>query len=228
MKKSFVLFCLLGAGVSILSCGKKGSGDLPNDEEILTQKIEDIIPREYLDTLEMLGLDIYMGTHPPQMEGSYSIKPHILDTSNIPTDPPGQRFTDAIVHLSEQSSSDFSIRLLAEHYIKDADTSIATAISGYDNYFTVYGKVKSTSSGTGSYAIVALIISGIKDGDNIKDLKTGIINIDGSHADYTFIEQGQGRLSYDSDFISERITEGVSGRLIPDKPDVTNKTAGSK
>lgn len=211
MKKKTMLFCLLGLGISIISCSKKDAEDGPTDEEILNQKIEDIIPQKYLDSLKKLSLDIHMGTHPPQMEGSYAVKPNKLDTSNIATDYEGMQFSDAILHLSNQNPEDFGIKLLAENYIKDFDSSLVTAISGYDNYFTIYGKVKSTESSTGGYAIFAIIISGQKDGNNLKNLRTGIINIDGSHADATFIAEGKGRIAYDTDFISERIGDGIPG-----------------
>ena len=38
MKKKAMLFCLLGLGISIISCSKKDGDDGPTDEEILTQK----------------------------------------------------------------------------------------------------------------------------------------------------------------------------------------------
>ena len=157
---------MLGLGISIISCSKKDGDDGPTDEEILTQKIEDVIPQKYLDSLKKLSLDIHMGTNPPQMEGSYAVKPHALDTSNISTDYKGMRFTDATVHLSNQNPKDFGIKLLAENYLKDHDSSLVTAISGNGNYFTIYGKVKSTESSTGGYAIFAIIISGEKDGEH--------------------------------------------------------------
>lgn len=209
MKKKTMLFCLLCLGIAVISCSKKDKDEGPTDEEILTKRIEDIIPGKYLDSLEKLGLAIHVGTQPPQVEGSYAIKPHILDTSDIASDYEGYRFSDATVHLSNQSTTDFSIKLLAEDYLKDFDSSLVTAISGHDNYFTVYGKVKATAAGTGAYAIVAIIISGEKDGDNLKNIRTGLINIDASQADGSFIPEGKGRIAYDSDFISERIGNGL-------------------
>lgn len=190
----------------LYSCSKDDAAKGPTDEDILHKKIEDIIPQKYLDTLKVLGLNINTGITPPNVEGSYDIKPYILDTSNIANDPSrGYRFADGILHLSAQSNKDFSIKLIGEHFLTISDTSIVTAISGSGNNFTVYGKVKSVS---GNYsAVVAMIMTGTKDGNNISHFKIGIINIDNSNGGSVFIPEGKGRVAHDADFISEKRAE---------------------
>lgn len=200
----YTLLFFIGISAMLYSCSKDNDSKGPSDEDILNRKIEDIIPQKYLDTLKILGLEINTGVHPPNVEGDYSVRPNILDTSNIPGDLPGTLFSPSTVHLSEQSSKDFSIKLIAEHFIGVSDTSIVTAISGSGNDFTVYGKVKSVASG--SSAIIAMIITATKEGDNLKNFKIGIINIDNSNGGTVFIKEGQGRLVYDQDFISEKIS----------------------
>jgi hypothetical protein len=209
----YTLLITLFAAIAWSSCSKDKTPQGPSDEDILTRKIEDIIPQQYLDTLKKLGLEVHTGTRPPNVEGSYSIKPQILDTSNIPSDRPGQQFTDGKVTFFEQSNEDFSIKLIGEHFLHDADTSIATAISGSGNDFTVYGKVKSTS---GPYSIVvAIVVTATKEGDDLKNYKIGVINVDNSNGGTgIFIKEGEGRVAHDGDFISEKIAGKVSPESI--------------
>lgn len=191
------------------SCSKDDAAKGPSDEDILNKKIEDIIPQKYLDTLKILGLNINTGVTPPNVEGSYNIQPYILDTSNLDADKPrGYRFQDGIVHLSAQSNKDFSIKLIGEHFLTVSDTSIVTAISGSGNNFTVYGKVKSVTGNNS--AIAAIIMTGTKDGNNIRNFRIGIINIDNSNGGGLFIPEGKGRVAHDADFISEKRAEKVA------------------
>lgn len=209
--------------ILMASCGKDDKQ--VSNEEILTQKIKDIIPQKYLDTLKKLGLNINFGTQPPQIGGAYAIQYHTLDTSNFNDNfKPGHHFSDAIVRFYDQSSSDYGIKLIGANFLRERDTSIATAISGQGNNFTVYGKVKSTVS-SGKYAIVAIIISGTKDGDNIRNFRMGLINIDNSQGGSgNFIDEGQGRVTFDSDLISE-IVPGYM-RTMP--PATNSKTAARR
>ncbi|OYD42922.1 hypothetical protein [Sphingobacterium cellulitidis] len=191
----------------LISCDKDGNE--VEDEKILTERIEDIIPKQYLDTLKKLDFVIHSGVKPPTVEGKFAIKPHILDTSNIASDRPGHRFQDAKIELSGQNNKDFSILLYGENFIHNRDTSITTAISGTDNKFTIYGKVKSTVGS--SSAIIGMIISAELGNDgNVKNCKTGIIMIDDSKGGGNFISNGQARIAFDSDFISERIGDSKS------------------
>jgi len=108
------------------------------------------------------------------------------------------------VKFFNQHNDDFGISLIGEHVLTLRDTSIVTAISGSGNNFTIYGKVKSTY---GSYsAIFATIISGVKEGNNIKDYTIGLINIDNSKGGTgIFVPEGKARVAYDSDLITESI-----------------------
>lgn len=190
---------VLGLALIALSCFSSCKKDL-TDEEILKGKIEDIIPQQYLDTLEILGLTINSGTTPPNVEGIYFISQTILKASNIPGDfAPGHQFADGRLKVINQSS-DFTVDLFGKNFLSTNDTSILTAISGSGNNFTIYGKVKAVS-GSNS-AIFGIIISGEKDGVNINDLSYGLINIDDTNGGGVFIQEGQARLVFDNDFVS--------------------------
>ncbi|WP_293789089.1 hypothetical protein [uncultured Pedobacter sp.] len=183
------------------ACSKNNDVN-PSDEEILTKKIEDIIPQKYVDSLTKLGFTVNKGTTPPNVNGAYLFKPFTIKSSNIPYDTyqPGYVLNDGVVKLYEQSTSDFSIKMLGKNFIGAADTSVVTAISGNGNRFTVYGKVKAYRNG--GYNFYAFLMSGEKDGINIKNGIAGIINIDDSHSGPNTIKEGQGRVAYDGDYTS--------------------------
>ncbi len=199
-----ITFASLLVLVTIISCDKDGNEI--EDEKIQTERIEDIIPKQYLDTLEKLNFAIHKGVKPPILNGKFAFRPSVLDTSNIATDIPGYHFLDGVVSLFGQNNNDFSINLLGENFISYADTSISTAVSGTGNAFTVYGKVKSNFGNY--YATLALLISGeLDDVGNIKNAQAGIIMVDDSQGGGAFIKNGQARIAYDSDYLSERVGE---------------------
>ncbi|ETZ21923.1 hypothetical protein [Pedobacter sp. V48] len=202
MKNTSILILAI-ISISYLASCKKGK-DGPSNEEILKNKIEDVIPQQYLDTLKTLNFPVNEGTTPPNMEGAFYVSPLILRVSNILGDKPGNAFLSSKVKFFDQHNDDFGISLIGEHVLTLRDTSIVTAISGSGNNFTIYGKVKSTY---GSYsAIFATIISGIKEGNNIKNYTIGIINIDNSKGGTgIFVPEGKARVAYDSDLITESI-----------------------
>jgi hypothetical protein len=210
MKNLLIAFCIVIFG-SLVSC-KKTKDIAPTPEEILTKKISDILPQKYVDTLTKLGLNVNNGTTPPNIVGAYIAKPFKLKESNIEGDVPGMNFTDGYVKFFDQSTTDFGIKLVGKNLLNLADTSVTTAISGSGNNFTVYGKVKSTYGS--NYAYFAILLSGVKEGNTIKNLNMGILNIDNQHGGSIFIAEGQGRVAYDTDLVSESINfEAIAAQV---------------
>src|SRR5215217_866670 len=202
MKNLITALCILA--IFVVSCSKKKElAEEISKQEILNNKIKDIIPVQYLDSLKKLGMEVNSNFTPPNIEGTYAIAPMVLKNTSVPNDNKiGTRYLDGKVQFNSQKS-DFSINLLGQHLVRNRDTSIVTAIAGSGNDFTIYGKVRSTI-GTNS-AIFAIIISGVKDGAAIKNYKMGIINIDDSNGGGNFVIQGRARVAEDQDGISESI-----------------------
>lgn len=196
IKFTIILFVLIG---TFFSCKKD---DDPTIEQLQQDKIEDIISAEFLDSLRNLGLVIHEGTTPPTVNGIYRIRPFILKATNIPTDVIGQSFLDADLKLYDQNNSNFEIKLLGKNFLNTRDTSVITAISGTGNKFTVYGKVKANATDI-AFAYFGLILSGEIENGVIKNLESGIINIDNSNGGGYFIKEGEARLAVESDNISE-------------------------
>lgn len=205
MKKIRATLLLALCAIMFYAC-KKGneSDDIVEaiKKEELTRKINEIIPKQYQDTLTKLGISLNLDVTPPNMEGAFAIKPVKLLKSNRPEDPASLTFFDVIVKFLSQDS-DNNIKLIGKKFLTDADTSIVTAISGKGNDFTIYGKVKSVS-GVNS-AIFGIIISGTKDGALLRNVRYGLINIDNKNGGTRFIRQGEARAVFDADLVSESI-----------------------
>ncbi len=173
-------------------------------KEELTKKIADIIPAQYQDTLTKLGIIINKDINPPSLSGgAYIYTPMMLFKSNRKEDPANLRFLDSRVKFFDQDA-DNNIKFIGKNLLNTADTSIVTAISGSGSQFTVYGKVKSVNGANS--AIFAIVMSGSKDGNVLKDIRMGLINIDNSKGGTgVFIKQGEARVVFDTDKISETI-----------------------
>lgn len=208
----------LVAGTGLLFCISCSKHDGPDKKEILHKKITDIIPQKYLDSLKKLGLPVYTETDPPNVEGSYYIDPYLLRASNISTDVPGYLFLSGKLRLFNQHTSDFGIDLIGENFLANRDTSIATAIAGHGKYFTVYGKLKATMGR--NTAINAILFSGIKNGEVLDSVVVGLININDSlDFDHVFIKEGQARVAYDGNYVSDAIEFG-DGTAIKSKENI--------
>lgn len=186
--------------LTVFSC-KKDSENEEEIKQIQQAKIEDVIPSNYIDTLNSLGLLVNEGTTPPNINGIFKFSPLNLSASNISTDVLGTKFTDATIHLYNQNNSTFDIKMLGKFFVSNNDTSLVTVVSGSGNKFSVYGKVKASMSG--KTAIFGILISGESEGGTIKKAKYGIINIDNSNGEGVFIKEGLARIVKETDETSE-------------------------
>lgn len=189
-------------------------------------KIEDIIPYQYLRELKRMGMPIYEGITPPNVEGAYMISPCKCIQSNISGDSygPGYIFPDAILRLYDQNNETFEIKI-EEKQSDNLVVSTQTAISGTGNRFTVYGKVKSLrTNAPNKYAYFAYIYSGMLDANGaILNLTNGLICVENKYAQDIYIREGKERIVIDADKISPRTTWTTTLRSMPAK----NGAAGS-
>lgn len=202
--KRFKTVLILALCVLMFFACKKDTDEVVETikKEELVKKINDIIPKQYQDTLTKLGISLNLDVDPPNMEGAFSFKPVKLLKSNRPEDPASFTFSDVTIKFLSQDK-DNNIKLIGRKLLNDADTSIVTAISGKGNDFTIYGKVKSV--GGSNSAIFGIIISGTKDGNLLRNIRYGLINIDNKNGGTRFIRQGEARVIFDADLVSESI-----------------------
>lgn len=198
MTVMFFIFALTGIG-----CKKDEVNELAT-QEIFQKKIADIIPKQYQDSLVKMGIVINQEITPPKLDGAFVLKVLKLVKSNRPTDVPDMVFANIDIKFFGQDA-DNNIKFIGRSTgtRASADTSIVTAISGSGKQFTVYGKTKSVINSNS--AIFGVIFSGEIDGNVLRNVRRGIINIDNSKGGTAFIKQGEGRVTRDDDLVSESI-----------------------
>jgi hypothetical protein len=166
----------------------------------LSEDIQNLVPDSLLQTIKDLGMHVNEGLTPPDIENIYLGSPFELVSSNIDGDTPGHLFADFRVRFSDQNNDDLTVKVSYTNGSEEGK-SLGSFVSGNGNDFSVFVKMTSTSLDT--EADLLLIISGTKVTEGIKDLYYSIfmLNNYGNANDY-WIENGKGRVIYDSDGIS--------------------------
>lgn len=211
MKQFKVLLFLFGALIFI-ACSKKETTTTNSEGDSFKGELNDVkalYNEDIVAALDSLGFTFNLGDNPPQLEGAYEVKPFILENSNIPTDSIGNIFYDQVITLSNQDNTNLTIdiQILGERQLTLGSGSF---ISGDGNKFSVYSL---TETQTDSSVVVetTVSISGIITDDGISYLQyAGLMLDDKGDPDTLYIENNQGRLIIDSDFISPKTTSSSS------------------
>jgi hypothetical protein len=190
----------------------------------LSEDIQNLVPDSLLQTIKDLGMPVNEGLVPPDIENIYLASPFELVSSNIAGDTPGHVFADFRVKFSDQNNDDLTVKV---SYVNGSEegNSLGSFVSGYGNDFSVFIKMTSTSLDT--EADLLLIISGTKVTEGIKDLYYAIfmLNNYGNVNDY-WIDNGKGRVIYDSDGISP-IVESLKSLKIDNQLMLSNQSVNS-
>jgi len=200
--KNFILLVLLVI-TTIVGCKKENMSIV--DEQGLTQDIHNLVPDSILNEIKEMGMPIYGGENPPNIEGSYSASPFVLKQSNIPSDLIGYYFSELLFKFYNQNNSNLTISM---DYLNgfEEGTGLGGYIVGENNYFTAFMRVSAKMNEDNSTVLLVQILSGQYTEDGIKDFYFAnfMIDNDGNHSGY-WIDNGQGRIIYDSDGFSEKI-----------------------
>ncbi len=201
MKKitAFILTSLLFIFIS--SCKKSKIVT----EDGLTQDIVNLVPGSILKEIKSLGMPINGGDNPPNIENSYIGSPFVLKASNISYDTPGYTYSDYYVKFYNQDNKKLTVSMDYKNGPEEG-TGYGSYIVGDENSFSVFVGVKATEDG-GSEAKLVHIISGNITSEGISNLYFANFMIDNyENPNGYWIEDGQGRVIYDSDGISPVIT----------------------
>jgi len=203
--RSAIIICLI-ASCTFVSCSKD-SVLPPVDKDGLTEAIRNILPDDTLEKLKDLGIEINGGSTPPNIEGTYDVAPVTLVKSNFADGySPGKVFAAMRITFSKQDNAKQTITI---NYTQGSaiTSDLGSYITGSGNKFTVFAEVETTKNES-TYKAVE-VYSGEITPDGIKNFYTAlIVTLKASWS----INVGEGRLLYDSDGFSERIT---STRSIP-------------
>ncbi|MDR1454333.1 MAG: fibronectin type III domain-containing protein, partial [Tannerella sp.] len=205
------------------NAGGTAYGEVENfttlDEQGVTEDINRIVSKEIQKKMTDLGLPINGGGNPPNLVGTYKISPVILKKSNFSDGvSPGYQFNDVYLTFSEQNNDDLTVKVSFVQSTSIGEGSGAYVI-GEGNKFSVFVELV-TDHDDGTRTISADVYSGTMTSTGIQDFYNALFMIDdGGDPEDSYIENGQGRLVYDSDGLSERVTsvprsaEGPAGRL---------------
>jgi hypothetical protein len=193
------IFAILILALSQSSC------DLLRSDEGFSRDITKLVPETTLNNMISMGMPVYDGKRPPDLEGTFYVSPFVLVSSNRPGDYPGREFADYKFTLYDQNNSKLEIVL---DFFNGPETGagLGSYISGSGNNFSVFAKVESYHS-DGSRADVVHVLSGTLVDDGIANFyfSNFMLNNYGNPSGY-WMDEGQGRVIYDSDGSSFRIS----------------------
>jgi len=146
------------------SCSKDKS---KVNKDGLTPDITELVPQSILDEMDSLGMPIYGGALPPELDGSFYVDNFVLLSSNRPSDVVGQTFSDYTFTFHDQNDEKLTIKVDSDG---GGEKSVGTGsfIVGEKNKFSVF--VEANTTYYGSKAKLVYVISGILQSDGIKDL----------------------------------------------------------
>jgi hypothetical protein len=215
--KSKLLILFIAFGLLMAACEEEENDDSNSNDKVeangFTEEINEFLPDSIINEMENLGMELNTGGNPPQVENVYEVTPFVLDSSNIPTDYPGMSFADFRFKLYDQNNEDLTVKL---DYVNGPEegTGLGSFIVGDNNQFTLVSEV--TTVAYSDTAIVAMVFSGKMTDGGINDFYYANFMIENNGSSY-FIENGQGRVIYDSDGFSEEI----SSLKVLDKNNIT-------
>ena len=196
--KQAIIYLLLIVSVLITACDK--SDDPILEENGLTRSINDLVPQSILVEIESLGMPIYKGDTPPNIENIFQVDSYILKNSNIDNDEIGKKYGEMRIQFSNQNNKNLEVDF---QYAQGSKTGSGPGsfIVGKNNQFTVFAKVVNSEN-----AILTRIISGTLTDNGISNCYVALFMIDNKGVE-DLIENGEGRVLYDSDGISPVVTE---------------------
>lgn len=198
---------------SFLSCEKEGP---EVDENGLTKEVNDLVPAYIIEEMKNLGMPIHGGNKPPSVvlgkgKTTYLKTPNILLASTDENDGIGDKYNDVYFSFEKQNRKTLDVYLTKEQ--KDSfGKGYGAFIVGEGNTFTIFAKIKLTDEETSAVATMVDVYSGKMGKGGIEDLHTAVFMIDDDgDPDDIWIENGEGRVFYDSDAFSEVVKNYESG-----------------
>lgn len=184
-------------------------------------RLETVVPEEILEKLDD-HMPLYTGVNPPNIEGAYFIDPMVAVYCEDEEEggySPGDEVTSEYIRFLNQDTTDNTLDF--EEYSESGTSSLeglGAFISGTGNNFTAFFNTTGEDHEEG-YTITfktALVISGTKTNDGIKDLYYAFVMVekDGDKDD-TLMEEGIFRIFKDEDNLSVNTTWNNSRSIAP-------------
>ena len=145
-----------------------------------TKRINRVIPEDILDQMDDY-IPIHDGVNPPNIEGQYLVSPMVLVHSTHGYEP-GDLFADTYVQFYNQDMKNNTLDYQDEEVSYSYNIGKGAFISGEGNDFSVFFNTTGTSYHE-KYNVdfkMALVISGTKSSNGIKDLTYAFVMVDKS------------------------------------------------
>lgn len=197
-KKKIILGIAACALLFTLSCKKKD-----NNDNGLSQNINNIISQDILDNLQSRGMVINSGATPPNISNIIVASPFTLLSSYSDEDGwrPGKVIGDYKYRFSNQEGDKVQVDYKNSSN-SDVGNGLGSYLSGSGNKFSLFAEVSGVASGV-SYKQV-LVISGEVATDGIKNFQQSLIITQktGDDNNATLIPVGAGRIWKDGDGVA--------------------------
>ena len=182
----------------------------PIDSTIgLPQAVINQVPDSIIQKLKDLGMPINEGIAPPDINGIYMATPWILVASNFDDFEPGHVFLDLKVKFSNQNNARQEINTQTKSGTTISDETVSF-ISGHDSLFSIFiitNFNKIDGSDTTDIQQFVRVFSGVKTANDasVRNFRSALMSLKEIKrtTPNAFLNAGQGRLIFDSDFISE-------------------------
>lgn len=218
MKKLKILALI--AAIVTIGCSK---GDNDGFDGSL-RSIENFYTPELVHAMDSLGFIINTGNKPPEIEGFYDFSPVILQASSVPSDILNSTFLDYEITFSNQNNGKLTIDYYGDQGIQ-TDNGDGSFISGKDNTFSVFLIVSSEINSHPADSAIAL--SGKITDEGIEGIQLAFFMLDNKgNPGGNIIHNNTGRIFYDSDGLSEKITVGAKSDSRQNKDQTKLKLLG--
>ncbi len=178
-------------------------GDInPWDTE--DKRLNDVVPEDIQEKMSE-HMPIYSGVNPPNVEGTYFIDPfeavYFEDNPSV-----SGKFYSYYCRFMNQNNIDNTIDYQDVSEIgSDSNTGTGAFISGSGSNFTAF--FNTTGETNGIFNRTALVISGTKTSDGIKDLYYAFVLVEkGDDPEHILMEEGIFRVFHDQDGLSVNST----------------------
>lgn len=201
-----MVFVSLACALSLTSCLEKG------DETVVLPRVEenvwyDVIPDTLQHQLEDWDFDIFRGSTPPIVEGTYVISPMELIYASDNYHPAAGSH-DLYISFSDQGPR--GILLYSENQVDSVvGTAITSRVIGHDDCFTVYCIQYVGVPGSTWKCKTATILSGRISSAGIKECKYAFVILDkesqNPSSEPSIAPEGTYRIFMDADGLAQRI-----------------------
>lgn len=167
--------------------------------------ITEFVGADLLNEMTDMGLIIYSGNNPPNVEGRYLMSPAVLKASNVPNEPYpiGHRFADQEMEFKNQKGLD--IEFHGEQATAGGTyTGAGSFISGDGDNFTVFLSILAKKEGREKEVEEIFVYSGRISPEGIHDIQLALFMVD-NKGQSGVIDNGRGRLFIDEDGLAERL-----------------------